>query len=411
MDLFNVAALLIALTALFSYLNHRTLRLPTTIGVMGFALFFSLVLIALGRLGLVGDAWTAWFREVDFGPALLQGMLGFLLFAGALHVDLGDLLDQKWVVTFLATVGVLLSTAAIGAAAWLAFGAVGVELPLVYCLLFGALISPTDPIAVLSVLKHAGIPPSLEMKIAAESLFNDGVGVVVFLVIAAVAAGGSELTASEVALLFAEEAVGGIVFGVAAGAVVYQMLRSIDDYQVEILLTLALVTGGYALATKLHLSGPLAMVAAGLLIGNHGRRLAMSDSTREHLDTFWKLVDEMLNAVLFVMIGLEVLVLSFDLRWLTAGFLAIPLVLAVRFLAVGLGVGLLRRRRAFSPHVVKIMAWSGIRGGISVALALSLPAGPEREVILAVTYTVVAFSILVQGPTVAPLVRRLYGTR
>jgi len=411
MDIFNVVALLIALTAFFAYLNHWTLRLPTTIGVMGLALFFSLVLIALGRFGLVGEAWTAWFREVDFGPTLLQGMLGFLLFAGALHVDLGDLLDQKWVVTFLATVGVLLSTAAIGGIAYLVFGALGLELPLLYCLLFGALISPTDPIAVLSILKHAGIPRSLEMKIAAESLFNDGVGVVVFLVIAGAVAGGAEVTVSDVALLFVEEAVGGIVFGLVAGGIVYRMLRSIDDYQVEILLTLALVTGGYALATKLHFSGPLAMVAAGLLIGNHGRRFAMSDGTREHLDSFWKLVDEMLNAVLFVMIGLEVLVLSFDARRLTAGLLAIPLVLAVRFAAVGLGVQLLRRRRPFSPHVVKIMAWSGIRGGISVALALSLPKGPEREVILAVTYTVVAFSILVQGPSVAPLVKKLYRDR
>jgi CPA1 family monovalent cation:H+ antiporter len=411
MDVFNVVALLIALTAFFAYLNHWTLRLPTTIGVMGLALFFSLVLIALGRLGLVGEAWTAWFEAVDFGPTLLQGMLGFLLFAGALHVDLGDLLDQKGVVTFLATVGVLLSTAAVGGVVYVAFGALGFELPLLYCLLFGALISPTDPIAVLSILKKAGIPRSLEMKIAAESLFNDGVGVVVFLVILGAIAGGSEVTFSEIALLFLEEVAGGILLGLVAGAIVYRMLRSIDDYQVEILLTLALVTGGYALATALHLSGPLAMVAAGLLIGNHGRRFAMSDRTREHLDTFWKLVDEMLNAVLFVMIGLEVLVLSFDLRLLTAGLLAVPLVLAVRFASVGLGVRLLRRRRSFSPHVVKIIAWSGIRGGISVALALSLPAGPERTVILAVTYTVVAFSILVQGPSVAPLVRKLYRTR
>jgi CPA1 family monovalent cation:H+ antiporter len=401
MDIFNVVALLIALTAFFAYLNHRTLRLPTTIGVMGLALFFSLVLIALGRLGLVGEAWTVWFQEVDFGPTLLQGMLGFLLFAGALHVDLGDLLDQKWVVTFLATVGVVLSTVAIGGIVYLAFGALGIDLPLLYCLLFGALISPTDPIAVLSILKQAGIPRSLEMKIAAESLFNDGVGVVVFLAILGTAAGGDEVTASEVAMLFLE----------VAGWIIYRMLRSVDDHQVEILLTLALVTGGYALATRLHLSGPLAMVAAGLLIGNHGRRFAMSDSTREHLDTFWKLVDEMLNAVLFVMIGLEVLVLSFDVRLLTAGLVTIPVVLAVRFASVGLGVRLLQRFRTFSPHAVKIMAWGGIRGGISVALALSMPAGPERKVILAVTYTVVAFSILVQGPTVAPLVKRLYGAR
>ncbi len=408
MELFDAVALLVSLTALFACLNHWTLRLPTTIGVMGLALFFSLVLIALGRFGVVGEAWTAWFGAVDFGPALLQGMLGFLLFAGALHVDLGDLLDQKWVVSLLATVGVLFSTAAIGAVSYLAFAALGFELPLIHCLLFGALISPTDPIAVLSILKQVGIPRSLEMKIAGESLFNDGVGVVVFLVLLGAAAGGSEPSSSRIALLFLEEAVGGIVFGLVAGVIAYRLLRGIDDYQVEILLTLALVMGGYALATALHLSGPLAMVAAGLVIGNHGRRFAMSDHTRENLDTFWKLVDEMLNAVLFVMIGLEVLVLSFDVRLLTAGLLAIPLVLAVRFAAVGLGVSLLRRRRTMSPHAVKIMAWGGIRGGISVALALSLPAGPEREVILAATYTVVVFSILVQGPSLGPLVKKLY---
>lgn len=408
MDAFNIFAALLTLSALFAYVNHRFLGMPTTIGVMVIALAFSLALIVLSHAGLANPDWFAWFAEVEFAPTLLEGMLGFLLFAGALHVDLNDLAEQRWVVSFLATVGVLFSTLVIGVSSWLLLGALGLPLSLVHCLLFGALISPTDPIAVLSILKTAGVPPTLETKITGESLFNDGVGLVLFLVILGFAGGGHAPDAGDASLLFLQEVFGGIALGLLLGALTYRMLASVDVYQVEVLLTLALVTGGYALATSFHLSGPLAMVSAGLLIGNHGRRFAMSERTRVHLDTFWELVDEVLNAVLFVMIGMEVLVLTFTGRLLLAGVLVIPLVLLARFAAVSLGVGILGRVRTFSPHAVKIMTWGGLRGGISVALALSLPPGPERQIIVPITYTVVAFSILVQGLTVGPLVRRLY---
>ena len=414
MQLFEIVALLITLAALFAYVNHRTIRLPTTIGVLLIAFAFSLALIGLDRAGLVGDDWMDWFREVEFAPALLQGMLGFLLFAGALHVDLGELLEQKWIVGLLATGGVLISTFLVGIATWLGADWVGLEIGLLYCLLFGALIAPTDPIAVLAVLKQAGVPPSVEMKIAGESRFNDGVGVVIFLVLLGTLGGaaghGAELGAGSVLGLFVQEALGGILLGLVLGYVAYRMLSGVDNYQVELMVTLALVTGGYALASRLHLSGPLAMVAAGLLIGNPGRTFGMSARTREHLDTFWELVDEVLNAVLFLMIGLEVLVLTFTRGFLIAGLVGIPLVLGVRFLSVGLMVTLLRVRRSFSPHAVTMLTWGGLRGGISVALALSLPAGPERDLIVAATYVIVAFSILVQGLTIAPLARRLYGS-
>ena len=408
MELFSLTALLVTLSALFSYLNHRVIGLPSTIGVLVIALAFSLVMIALGALGLIGLEWTSWYAEIEFGPALLEGMLAFFLFAGALHVNLDDLLEQKWVVTLLATFGVALSTFLIGASAWFAFDALGIGLPFLTCLLFGALISPTDPIAVLAVLKQAAVPRSLEMKIAGESLFNDGVGVVIFLVLLGMATGAHDETAGSIALLLVQETGGGILLGLGIGYLAFRMLQSVDDYEVELLLTLAVVTGGYSLASALHLSGPLAMVAAGLLIGNHGRTFGMSERTREHLDTFWELVDGVLNAVLFLMIGLEVLVIRFSASTLVAGLVAIPLVLVVRLVSVALPVTVLRLRRSFSRHVVTILTWGGIRGGISVALALSLPSGAERELILAVTYCVVAFSIIRQGLTIGPLVRRLF---
>ncbi len=332
-------------------------------------------------------------------------MLSFLLFAGALHVDINDLAKQKWVITLLATGGVVLSTFLVGFLTWHVLDLLGYPTPMIYCLLFGALISPTDPIAVLGILKSAGVPKTLEVKITGESLFNDGVGVVVFLVLLKIAAGGGGITVEEVAWLFFEEAFGGVAFGLIIGSIAYWMLKSVDSYQVEILLTLALVAGGYALATHLHLSGPIAIVVAGLLIGNHGRLFAMSDTTRENLDTFWELVDEVLNSVLFVLIGLEVLILPFTASYLIAGALVVPTVLAARFVSVGVPVTLMRRFREFSPDVIKIMTWGGLRGGISVALALSLPAVPAREVLLAITYQVVVFSILVQGLTIGRLVR------
>lgn len=406
MDPITAAAVLLTVAALFGYLNERYLRLPTTIGLMLIALVMSLALAVLGRFGLAPiQAVRGFLAHIDFNAVLMHGMLSFLLFAGALHVNLEDLNRNRWTVGLLATGGVLVSTALIGLGAYGLFGLLGIHLPLIDCLVFGALISPTDPIAVLAVLKTVGVSRDLEAKIAGESLFNDGVGVVVFLVLMGIGAEGGGVRFGDIAVLFVREALGGTLFGAAAGYAAYRMLKGVDHYSVEVLITLALVAGGYDLADRLHLSGPIAVVVAGLLIGNHGRLLAMSPTTRAHLDTFWELIDETLNAVLFVLIGLEVLVLTFTANLLVAGLLAIPLVLAARFLSVGLPVRLLGRTREFSPHAIPVLTWGGLRGGISVALALSLPPGPQRPVILTVTYVVVVFSILVQGLTVGRLAR------
>ena len=407
MTTLNLAAILVTLAAVFSYINHRYIRLPNTIGIMLIALAMSISLLVMGYYGLTNIEHQAQeiLAGIDFNTTLMHGMLSFLLFAGALHVNLSDLADQKWVIAILATFGVTLSTFLIGGATWYVLNWIGISIPFIYCLLFGSLISPTDPIAVMGILKTAGAPKSLETKIAGESLFNDGVAVVVFLVLLSIATSDIEMTAGHVALLFVEEAVGGIIYGMAIGFLTYYMLKNVNNYQVEILITLALVMGGYALASAIHVSAPLAMVVAGLIIGNHGREFAMSEYTKEHLDTFWELVDEILNAVLFVLIGLELLVLTFIDDYLLASLLMIPIIVMVRFISVGLPIGFLRFKREFSPHVVKILTWGGIRGGVSVALALSIPAGPERELILSLTYVMVIFSIVVQGLTIGKLVR------
>jgi len=406
MNLFDIIAILITLTAVFSYINYIWLRLPTTIGVMLIGLVMSLVLVILKEAGLdITTEANVLLGSIDFTETLMHGMLSYLLFAGALHVNLEDLAKQKWLIGSLATVGVIFSTFIIGTLIWYTLGLIGIDLPYIFCLLFGSLISPTDPIAVLAILRSAGAPKSLEMKITGESLFNDGIGVVVFILLSGIALGSGDITTGAVVMLFLEEAIGGLLYGLVIGSVTYWMLGRVDNYQVEILLTLALVTGGYASASALHVSGPIAVVVAGLMIGNHGRMLAMSDRTREHLDTFWELVDEILNAVLFVLIGLEVLVISFDPQILMAGVLAIVIVLLGRFISVSMPVFVLGFQRDFSPHIIKILTWGGLRGGISVALALSLPASPEREVILTITYCVVVFSIIVQGLTIGKLVK------
>ena len=407
MSLFDISALLLTLAALFSYVNYRFIRLPGTMGLTLISLLFSLSLIAAGHYWLdletTADGIVA---QIDFSQALMQGMLSFLLFAGALHINLESLAKYKWSVATLATAGVLLSTLLTGITLFFLLGWIGLPLDFGFCLIFGALISPTDPIAVLSLLKQAKAPKDLEIKIAGESLFNDGIGVVVFIITLEVVTGASGLDFSRVAFLLVQEALGGILLGLALGWITFLLLRSIDNYQVEILLTLALVTGGYALASALHTSGPLAIVAAGLLIGNHGRHFAMSDRTRERLDAFWELVDNTLNAILFVLIGLELLVVKLTPNSLLAGLAAIPVVLLARFASVGLTAGVFRILRDFSPHLTKVLTWGGLRGGISVALALSLPAGAGRDLLLTVTYSVVVFSILVQGLTMPALLRR-----
>jgi len=407
MSFFTIAAILVSFAAFLSFINYRFIKLPTTIGVMLIALFFSLALIVLEKFGVIAITASskAMLQQIDFNATLMQGMLSFLLFAGALHVDLQDLLKQRWVVLGLATIGLLISTAIIGVASWYLFQALGLNISLLYCLIFGALISPTDPIAVIGILKTASAPKSLEIKIAGESLFNDGVAVVVYLVLLSLINGSAELSVSGISLLFVEEALGGILFGLASGWITYRLLAEVDDYSVEVMLTLALVMGGYALASAIHVSGPLAIVVAGLFIGNHGRQFAMSDTTREHLDHFWELIDEILNAVLFVLIGLEVLVLSFSQSYLYAALALAPLMIMARFVSVGIPIQLFRLRRSFSPHATKVLTWGGLRGGISVALALSLPIGPARDTLLAITYMLVIFSIVVQGLSMGKLVK------
>jgi len=406
MSLLDVIAVIISLTAVFSFVNHHTIKLPTTIGVMLISLLMSLLLLVIGTIfESVHEHALTLLNSIDFNRTLMDGMLSFLLFAGALHVNLDDLSKQKGVIAILATLGVVASTFIIGGFSWMLFDLFGVQISLGYCLLFGALISPTDPIAVLGILKKVGVPKSLETKITGESLFNDGVGVVVFLALFGIVTANHEVSGSGIALLFVEEVIGGGIMGLLLGGLAYAMLRRVDNYQVEVLITLALVMGGYSLASSLHLSGPIVMVVGGLLIGNHGRRLAMSEKTREHLDTFWELVDEVLNAVLFVLIGLEVLILTSDITSWMAALVMIPLVLLARFVCVAVPVSLMKLRRSFSPNAIKIMTWGGLRGGISVALALSLPLGSERDTILIATYTVVIFSIVVQGLTIGRLVK------
>ena len=400
MTLIHTLTILICLAALFSYVNHRLLKLPMSIGLMAVALVFSLILLVLGKLGFGVEAEAQRFiGAIDFNEALMHGMLGFLLFAGALHVKLDELLDLKWVIGTLAVIGTILSSLLIGGLSYVVFALVGLPLPFLYCLLFGALISPTDPIAVMGVLRQARLPKALEMKIVGESLFNDGVGVVIFLVVLNLVP-KETVHVTDVLVLFAEEALGGAALGLALGYIAYRMLRSVDNYQVEILITLALVMGSFGLADLLHTSGPIAVVVAGLLIGNHGRQWAMSETTREHLDNFWELLDELLNAVLFVLIGLEVLVLSFQQPYLIAGLVAIPLVLAARWITVVLQVKGLSVVHEFNEKTIRILTWGGLRGGISVALALSLPPGSSRDALVTITYAVVVFSILVQGLTI-----------
>jgi len=405
--MFDIAVTCLVLTALLAYLNHRLIGLPPTIGVMGIALLLSFALFGLDKLGYgaLRNYEVSLLRSIDFSEVLMQGMLSLLLFAGALHVDLSELRAYKWQVGILAVFGTLASTALVGFGLWAVLPYVGVALPLSYCLIFGALISPTDPIAVMGVLKSAGAPKSLEIVIAGESLFNDGVGVVLFSLMLAMVTSGEAPSAQRGAMLLLQEGGGGIAFGLVLGYVTYRMLKSIDSYQEEVLITLAAVLGGYALASRLHVSGPLAMVVVGLIIGNKGRALAMSDKTREHLDMFWELLDSILNAVLFMLIGLEVILIEFPSGLALAAVVVIATTLGARLLSVGAPVVLLGRLFKLPQGALRVLTWGGLRGGISVALALSLPFGPRRDLVLALTYAVVVFSILVQGLTIGRVVR------
>ncbi|MBT5415582.1 MAG: sodium:proton antiporter, partial [Rhodospirillaceae bacterium] len=409
LDLFDVAAILIVAAAALGYLNHRVLRLPHTIGLTVTGAIASLGLVAVEALfpGLgLGGAVRGLLTKLEFQDVLMEGMLSFLLFAGALHVDIDLLLKRKWTVAAMATVGVLISTVVVAGGVWLLASALGLTLPFLWCLVFGALISPTDPVAVLGILKSVRVPPSLEAKIAGESLFNDGVGIVLFAILLG-AAMGESVSVFDGALFFAQEAGGGALLGLAVGGIGYFAMKRIDEHNIEILITLAMVMGGYALAQRLHVSGPIAMATAGLLIGNRGIADAMSETTARHLTSFWSLVDEILNSVLFLVIGLEAVAVSGATGGLLLGAGAILIVLLGRVAGVGGPMFAISRLSPFTPGAFPLMVWGGLRGGISIALALSLPAGPAQEILLTVTYVVVVFSVAVQGLTVGKLARRV----
>jgi len=405
--LFHAIGLIVTLVALFGYFNCRVTRLPDIIGITAIGLVASIIVAVIGTYNPAVASWAQQaVAGIDFSKVVFQGMLGMLLFAGSLHVNLGDITREKWVILVLATVGVVLSTAIVGTGFYLGARLLGFELPLINSLLFGALISPTDPIAVLSILRKVGVSKTLETKIAGESLFNDGTGVVVFLTLLSVISSGHDVSTSDVLTLLAEEVIGGVVVGLVLGYLGYYLLKGIDSYAVEILITLSLATAGYAFADLLHVSAPIAVVIMGLMVGNQGKQRAMSKLTRQHLFSFWELIDELLNLLLFGLIGLEVIALSLSVNQMLPGLIAIPIVLLARWVSVGVPVMAMSRFRVFTPNTIKIMTWGGLRGGISVALALSLPQMPGRETIVAATYGVVIFSILVQALTMGQLVRR-----
>ena len=412
MTIFDIAAVLIGLSAFFGFLNHRYLHLPHTIGLVIIALISSLMIVLFDLLVPsvhIGQLVSDMFAQIDFHEALMNGMLSFLLFAGALHVNLGDLADRKWAISLMATIGVLISTFLVGGLLWWTMALFGLSIPFVWALVFGALISPTDPVAVLSIMKTVDVPKSLETKIAGESLFNDGVGVVVFTIVLAIAVGGEQggIGVADVVELFVVEALGGALLGIVAGYLAFRAMRTIDEYSLEVLISLGLVMVTYAVAHALHLSGPIAMVVAGLLIGNHGFQFAMSETTRDHLLKFWTLTDEILNSILFLLIGLEVLVMRFNVAFVEAALMAIPIVLLARFISVSGPILLLSIRQTFTKGAIPALVWCGLRGGISVALAFSLPENEHKPLLLTITYSVVVFSIIVQGLTVKPFMERV----
>ncbi len=409
LSILEISAIFLSITALLSYFNHRFIGLPTTIGVMVISILLSIFAIFLGFLGFdqLIDYEMSLLEQLDFTEVLLDGMLSMLLFAGALHVNIGDLRRYKLPIGILACIGTIVSAVLIATAIYLMLPLLGFDLPFIWCLLFGALISPTDPIAVMGILASAGAPKSLETVIAGESLFNDGIGVVIFVILLGILTSGDIPTVNYVAHTLAVEAGGGIVFGLVLGAILYYMIKSIDSYQEEVLLTLAGVIGGYALASYWHLSGPLAMVMMGLMVGNRGRALAMSDKTRHYIDLFWELIDEILNAILFVLIGLEIVMIAYSSNLFIAGGLAIVIALLARFIVVGMTTKTFSRQLDLPSGAWKVLTWGGLRGGISVALVLQLPAGAERDILLALTYAVVVFSILVQGLSVGKVAKSI----
>ncbi len=406
--MFDVFVICLVITALMAYLNHRFVGFPTAIGVFAMALLVSLVLVVLKWFGFDAlHAYEASFMEkIDFPDVVLKGMLSMLLFAAALHIEWDELRSHRWNIAALAVVGTLASTLLIGLLLWWALPLAGLSLSLPYCLIFGALISPTDPVAVADIVRSAGAPRSLEVVMGGESLFNDGIGVVLFVLLFGIVADGNGVNWSHGAVLLLREAGGGLVFGLLLGYLTYRLLRTIDSYRVEVMITLAAVLGGYVLARELEVSGPLAMVAAGLVVGNRGRKFGMSDVTRRHHDQFWELLDWMLNSVLFVLIGLEFIKVPFSPVVLMMSAAMIVVTLLARLLCAGVPVAVFARYLGLPRGAWQVLTWGGLRGAISIALALSLPSGHPRELILAMTYYVVVFSILVQGLSIGAVVRR-----
>ena len=410
MSIFEVGAFLIGLSALFGYINHRYLRAPHTIGLVLIALVASLVLLLIESLipaANVDTLITGVLERIDFHETLMHGMLSFLLFAGALHVDFSELRSRYRVIGLMATVGILISTLIIAAGTWLLADLLGHSIPFIWALVFGALISPTDPVAVLGLFRTVRVPPSLKVTLAGESLFNDGVGVVVFTVIVSVAVQGGEPSLLYIGELFAVEILGGVVLGLIGGYIGYRTMYRLDEPNLEVLTTLAVVMVCYAAAIRLHASGPIAMVVAGLFIGNKGMKYAVSERSRDHLQKFWTLLDEIMNSVLFLLIGLEVLIIARSGFEYWMGLLVIPIALFGRWFSVFFSVNALRRWEVFSRGAVPVLTWGGLRGGIAVALALSLPASEHRPLILSITYIVVLFSVIVQGLTITRLIRRV----
>ena len=400
---------MIVLAAVLSTLNARFTKLPQTIGLTLMGAMLSILVILVAKifpfLGIRG--WTRGFvASLDFKTTLLDGMLSFLLFAGALGIDLKDVRRGRWTILVLAVFGTLFSTALVGFGLKGLLMLAGQDLSLTWCLVFGALISPTDPVAVIAILKDAWLPPDIQATIASESLFNDGVGVVIFSILLAAATGQGDLGLTNAAVMFAQEAGGGILAGLVVGAIAFVAMRATVDYVAEVLITLAVVTGGYSAAQALHVSGPVAMAVAGLIIGNQGFAYALSEEGEEYLVKFWQVIDEILNALLFLLIGLEAIAIWRDNRVMALATATIPIVLAARFIAVGMPLFLVKRIQNLGPAAVPLLWWGGLRGGISIALALSIPRGPGQEFILAATYACVIFSVLVQGSTIGRLARR-----
>lgn len=409
MNIDEILTATIVLTSVFAYVNHRWIKWPPTIGIMVLALLFSIFLAILGKFdpALTRKA-VLLVASIDFHKALMNFMLSFLLFAGAIHINSNKLKKERWPIIILSTIGTIISTFLVGALTWYLFKFFGININFIYCLLFGALISPTDPIAVLAILKAAKIPSSLETKISGESLFNDGVAVVLFISISEMAKNGAaDFHVFDLVKLFMQEAVGGLLFGAVLGYIGYWTLRSIDNYTVEILITLAIVMGGYSIAGFMHISGPLAMVVAGIITGNKVKDEVMSDITQDYLSKFWELIDEILNAVLFLLIGMEMLIIKINSIVFLIGMIIILFVLLARWISVIIPVYLLKPWISFEKDVVAILTWGGLRGGLSVALALSLSPAMHKDEFVLVTYIVVVFSILIQGLTIGDFVRKL----